>query len=131
MPASTGRLLRPAHYIMYRCTTLVLQVEAMGIPYVSMEELLAKSDITTLHCPLLPSTRHLINKERWVAVAPKPAPAARTDGAALPMLLLACGRLLCACCCLCTSRSHGAIGLCQTDCPPCIICTQPVPIPCL
>nr|4ZGS_A Chain A, Putative D-lactate dehydrogenase [Chlamydomonas reinhardtii]4ZGS_B Chain B, Putative D-lactate dehydrogenase [Chlamydomonas reinhardtii]4ZGS_C Chain C, Putative D-lactate dehydrogenase [Chlamydomonas reinhardtii]4ZGS_D Chain D, Putative D-lactate dehydrogenase [Chlamydomonas reinhardtii]4ZGS_E Chain E, Putative D-lactate dehydrogenase [Chlamydomonas reinhardtii]4ZGS_F Chain F, Putative D-lactate dehydrogenase [Chlamydomonas reinhardtii]4ZGS_G Chain G, Putative D-lactate dehydrogen len=38
-------------------------VEAMGIPYVSLDELLAMSDIVTLHCPLLPSTRQLINKE--------------------------------------------------------------------
>ena len=36
----------------------------MGIPYVSLDELLAMSDIVTLHCPLLPSTRQLINKER-------------------------------------------------------------------
>lgn len=45
-------------------------VEAMGIPYVSMEELLSKSDITTLHCPLLPSTRHLINSESMSRMKP-------------------------------------------------------------
>ncbi|EFJ43869.1 hypothetical protein VOLCADRAFT_65549, partial [Volvox carteri f. nagariensis] len=39
------------------------KVEAMGIPYVSLEEMLPKCDIITLHCPLLPSTRHLINRE--------------------------------------------------------------------
>ncbi len=33
----------------------------MGFPYVSLEELLAKSDVITIHCPYLPSTHHLIN----------------------------------------------------------------------
>ncbi len=39
------------------------KVEAMGIPYVSLEEMLPKCDIISLHCPLLPSTYHLINEE--------------------------------------------------------------------
>lgn len=34
----------------------------MNFPYVTLEELLAKSDIVTIHCPYLPSTHHLINK---------------------------------------------------------------------
>lgn len=34
-----------------------------GIRYVSMDELLANSDYITLHCPLLDSTRHIINEE--------------------------------------------------------------------
>lgn len=33
-----------------------------GFPYVPLEELLAKSDIISLHCPLTEQTRHLINK---------------------------------------------------------------------
>ncbi len=36
---------------------------AMGVPYVAMDELLANSDIVTLHCPLTPQTRHLIDAE--------------------------------------------------------------------
>jgi D-lactate dehydrogenase len=39
------------------------QVEAMGVRYVPREELLADSDIVTLHCPLTPETRHLIDAE--------------------------------------------------------------------
>jgi len=32
-----------------------------GMSYVSLEELLAKSDVITIHCPYMPSTHHLIN----------------------------------------------------------------------
>ncbi|HUZ93267.1 MAG TPA: NAD(P)-dependent oxidoreductase [Candidatus Paceibacterota bacterium] len=35
----------------------------MDFPYVSLEELLAQSDVITIHCPYLPSTHHLINSE--------------------------------------------------------------------
>ncbi|MCW8128879.1 MAG: 2-hydroxyacid dehydrogenase [Planctomycetota bacterium] len=35
--------------------------EALGVTYVELPELLAQSDIVTLHCPLLPATYHLIN----------------------------------------------------------------------
>ncbi|MBU6501061.1 MAG: hydroxyacid dehydrogenase [Patescibacteria group bacterium] len=34
----------------------------MGYSYVSLEEILAESDVITIHCPYLPSTHHLINK---------------------------------------------------------------------
>lgn len=34
-----------------------------SFPYVPLEELLAKSDIISLHCPLTEQTRHLINKD--------------------------------------------------------------------
>ncbi|MGK7940267.1 MAG: 2-hydroxyacid dehydrogenase [Crocosphaera sp.] len=34
-----------------------------GAKYVDLPELLAQSDIISLHCPLLPSTHHLINAE--------------------------------------------------------------------
>ncbi len=40
------------------------KVEALGVKYVSMEEMLPQCDIITLHCPLMPSTYHLINKEK-------------------------------------------------------------------
>jgi D-lactate dehydrogenase len=35
--------------------------ERLGVRYVSLPELYAESDIITLHCPLTPQTRHLIN----------------------------------------------------------------------
>jgi D-lactate dehydrogenase len=38
--------------------------EALGLRYVSLEELLASSDVVTLHCPLTPETRHLIDERR-------------------------------------------------------------------
>lgn len=34
-----------------------------GFPYVDLPELLAQSDIVTIHCPYLPSTHHLINQQ--------------------------------------------------------------------
>ena len=34
-----------------------------GIEYLALPDLLACSDMISIHCPLLPSTRHLINKE--------------------------------------------------------------------
>lgn len=33
------------------------------VTYVSLDELLAQSDLVTLHCPLMDSTYHLINRE--------------------------------------------------------------------
>jgi len=35
---------------------------ALGVAYVPLPELLAESDIVTLHCPLTPTTRHLIDQ---------------------------------------------------------------------
>lgn len=36
--------------------------EQFGFSYVSLDELLGRADITTIHVPYLPSTHHLINK---------------------------------------------------------------------
>jgi D-lactate dehydrogenase len=36
---------------------------AIGVPYVDLVELLAASDIVTLHCPLTPGSRHLIDAD--------------------------------------------------------------------
>lgn len=37
---------------------------AEGVEYVDLETLLRESDFVSLHCPLLPSTFHIINEER-------------------------------------------------------------------
>lgn len=37
------------------------ECEAMGARYVSLDDLLAESEIVTLHCPLTPATHHLID----------------------------------------------------------------------
>lgn len=34
-----------------------------GLEYVTLDRLLAESDVISLHCPLLPETRHLVNAE--------------------------------------------------------------------
>jgi len=41
-----------------------------GVEYVGLERLLAESDIVTLHCPLTPQTRHMINAERLATMKP-------------------------------------------------------------
>ncbi len=37
------------------------ELEAAGIVYTSVEDLVARSDVITLHCPLTPETRHIID----------------------------------------------------------------------
>lgn len=40
------------------------EAKDMGVEYVAqVDQLLERSDIVSLHCPLLPSTKHMINKE--------------------------------------------------------------------
>jgi D-lactate dehydrogenase len=39
------------------------EAEQNGARYVELAELFAQSDIITLHCPLVPATHHLINRE--------------------------------------------------------------------
>jgi len=38
------------------------EVEQLGVPYVSLDDLFRHSDIISLHCPLSPETHHLINR---------------------------------------------------------------------
>jgi D-lactate dehydrogenase len=42
----------------------------MGVEYVELADLLAQSDIISLHCPLLPTTQHLINRDSLKLVKP-------------------------------------------------------------
>ena len=41
-----------------------------GLEYVSMDRLLAESDVISLHCPLTPDTRHLISAETLAKTRP-------------------------------------------------------------
>lgn len=43
---------------------------AMGVEYVPLADLYAASDIISLHCPLTPATRHLINDAALAAMKP-------------------------------------------------------------
>lgn len=45
-------------------------VVALGGRYVTLDALLAQSDVVSLHCPLLASTRHLINASSLAAMKP-------------------------------------------------------------
>ena len=44
--------------------------ELANATYVELEELLSRSDIISLHCPLLPQTYHLINKDTIALMKP-------------------------------------------------------------
>ncbi|MFC3493727.1 2-hydroxyacid dehydrogenase [Glycomyces rhizosphaerae] len=46
------------------------EAEAAGAEYVPLEELLARSDIVSLHCPLTPETFHLVDRERIALMRP-------------------------------------------------------------
>lgn len=46
------------------------EFEILGGQYVSLAHLLGEADIITLHCPLSPATRHMINGEAIDAVKP-------------------------------------------------------------
>ncbi len=45
-------------------------VREHGIELLPLEELLRRSDLATLHCPLSPATRHMINRERLALMKP-------------------------------------------------------------
>ena len=42
----------------------------MGFPYLELADLLAQSDVITIHCPYLPSTHHLINMQNVDLIKP-------------------------------------------------------------
>lgn len=43
---------------------------AAGLRYVPLDELLRESDVTSLHCPLTPATRHLIGPQALMSIKP-------------------------------------------------------------
>ena len=44
--------------------------KALGLTYVSLDELLERADVVTLHCPLTPDTHHLINAKTLAKCKP-------------------------------------------------------------
>jgi D-lactate dehydrogenase len=44
--------------------------EALGARYLGVDELLRESDVVTLHCPLTPETRHLLDERRLATMRP-------------------------------------------------------------
>ena len=42
----------------------------MGVQYVDLPDLLAQSDIISLHCPLLPATQYMINRDSLQSIKP-------------------------------------------------------------
>lgn len=69
LPALPGPCPRPPSFS--PCPTSHFPQEnpealAAGATYTDLETLLKESDVVSLHVPLLPSTLHIINKERWV-----------------------------------------------------------------
>ncbi len=67
----TGKIGKVVSKILfgYGCKLLANDLEpnpsclAIGVKYVSLDELFIGSDIITLHCPLIPETYHMINAE--------------------------------------------------------------------
>jgi len=47
-------------------------ITGLGIPYVPIRELFARSDVITLHCPLTPETYHLIDADAIEAMERRP-----------------------------------------------------------
>lgn len=46
------------------------KVEALGVPYQSVEEILPQCDVVSIHVPLLPSTYHFLDKEKVAMLKP-------------------------------------------------------------
>lgn len=70
--AIVARILRAG----FGCTVLATDLrrdaalEAIGVTYVAREELLRASDVITLHAPLTPQTRHLLNARSFGDLKP-------------------------------------------------------------
>lgn len=68
-----ARLLRPfeAELLFFDPSPPPADVQrSLGVEQTSLEELLRRSDIVTLHVPLLPATRHLIDAKALAAMKP-------------------------------------------------------------
>ena len=67
----TGKIGAIVAQILHDCGCHVLahdkyqnpDCQALGVQYVSLQDLFARTDIISLHCPLTPETYHLVNSE--------------------------------------------------------------------
>jgi len=50
---------------------IVAELVEAGVRYVPRDQLLAEADLVTLHCPLTPETRHLVNARSIAAMRPE------------------------------------------------------------
>lgn len=72
-----GALVARTLHVGFGCEVLASDPEpdplliAAGIGYVDLPELLARADIVTLHCPLTPTTRHLIDADAIAGARPR------------------------------------------------------------
>ncbi|MFN4130966.1 MAG: 2-hydroxyacid dehydrogenase, partial [Paracoccaceae bacterium] len=78
------------------------ECKALGVRYVTMEEILAQSDILTLQCPLTPATHHLIDDAAVAAMKPGVLLVNTTRGAVVDTLAVIRGL---------KSGQIGALGL--------------------
>ncbi|MEO5583107.1 MAG: 2-hydroxyacid dehydrogenase [Saprospiraceae bacterium] len=46
------------------------ELKSLGVKYKTLDEILKESDIISLHCPLTPETRHLIDEEAFLKMKP-------------------------------------------------------------
>lgn len=71
-----GALVARAFRLGFGCEVLASDIAedaglvAAGVRYVAREELLARADIVSLHCPLTPDTRHMIDARAIEAARP-------------------------------------------------------------
>ncbi|HEX8981363.1 MAG TPA: D-glycerate dehydrogenase [Ktedonobacterales bacterium] len=59
--------MRVLYYDVYRREDVERE---MGIIYTPLDEMLSQSDFVSVHTPLTPETRHLMNRERFAAMKP-------------------------------------------------------------
>lgn len=71
-----GALVARALKLGFGCEVLAydpmpnLEIAELDIPYVAIDELVGRSDLISLHCPLTPATRHLVSAESIARMKP-------------------------------------------------------------